>query len=231
VLPQIPDTLLTESIKTIEKARPAPEMFRFLVQYLFNYANDSQIMGMDKMLVGLAEKYYLAGEAEWADKEFLEKLETRVKEIKPTLLGNQAHDLKMQDYLGQYHRLDEIVAPVTILIFWETDCGHCKKAIPKLNDIYHKELMGKGVQVFAVYTQGDEPEWVKFIQEHELYDFINVWDPYRRTAFRENYDIKSTPTIYVLNKEKKIIGKRISVEDLPQFIEHYLKYGQKMQVD
>jgi thiol-disulfide isomerase/thioredoxin len=226
VLPQIPDTLLKESIKTIEKARPAPEMFRFLVQYLFNFANDSQIMGMDKMLVGLAEKYYLTGEAEWADKEFLEKLETRVKEIEPTLIGNQAHDLKMQDYQGQYHRLDEIAAPATILVFWEPDCGHCKKAIPKLNDVYHKELMNKGVQVFAVYTQGNEPEWVKFIQEYELYDFINVWDPYRHTAFRENYDIKSTPTIYVLNKEKKIIGKRIGVEDLPQFIDHYLKYGQ-----
>jgi thiol-disulfide isomerase/thioredoxin len=222
VLPQIPDTLLKEAIRIIEISRPAPGVFRFLISDLFNYANDSQIMGMDKMLVGLAEKYYLSGEATWADEEFLSKLETRVKEIKPTLIGNKAHDLKMQSYNGQYFRLYEISSPVTILVFWETDCGHCKKAIPKLNEIYQKELIDKGVEVFAVYTQGDQPEWTKFIEEHGLYDFINVWDPYRQTGFREYYDIKSTPTIYVLGKDKKIIGKRIAVEDLPGFIDYYL---------
>ena len=223
VLPQIPDTLLKESIDLIEKARPADEMFQFLVSYLFNYANDSKIMGMDKMLVGLADKYYLSGEADWADEEFLKKLTKRVKELKPTLLGKKAHDLKMQDYKGQFHRLSEIIAPVTILVFWEADCGHCKKAIPKLNKLYHEKLMDKGVEIFAVYTQGDQPEWNKFIDEHELYDFINVWDPYRQTGFREYFDVQSTPTIYVLDKEKTIIGKRIAVEDLPGFINHYLE--------
>jgi thiol-disulfide isomerase/thioredoxin len=225
ILPQMPDSLLSEGISLIEKSRPAPKVFRFVVQYLFNYANDSQIMGMDKMMVGLAEKYYLSGEAEWADEEFLEKLGTRVTELKPTLIGNKSHDLKMQAYTGEYHRLHELPASATILVFWETDCGHCKKAIPKLHDLYQKQLINKGVKVFAVYTQGNKPEWTKFIDEHELYDFINVWDPYRETAFRENYDIRSTPTVYVLGENKEIIGKRIAIEDIPPFIDHYLKHG------
>jgi thiol-disulfide isomerase/thioredoxin len=223
VVPQIPDTLLAESIKIIEQARPAPEMFRYLVSYLFNYANDSQIMGMDNLLVGIAEKYYLSGEADWADEEFMEKLETRVKELKPTLVGGMSHDLKMQSYTGEYHRLHEIVAPVTILVFWETDCGHCKTAIPKLHDLYQEKLQDMGIKVFAVYTQGDQPEWGEFIEENGLYDFINVWDPYRQSGFRENYDIRSTPTVFVLGEDKKIIGKRIAIEDLPGFISHYLK--------
>ncbi|PRY93837.1 thiol-disulfide isomerase/thioredoxin [Marinilabilia salmonicolor] len=222
VIPQVPDTLLNESIKVIEQARPAPKMFNFLVSYLFNYANESEYMGMDKMMVGLAEKYYLSGEATWADEEFLSKLETRVKELKPTLIGNLSHDLKMQAYTGEYHRLHEIVAPATILVFWETDCGHCKKAIPQLHDLYQDQLRDLGVKVFAVYTQGDQPEWTEFIEEHELYDFINVWDPNRQSGFRENYDIRSTPTVFVLGEDKKIIGKRISIEDLPGFIERYL---------
>lgn len=225
VLPQIPDSLIKNGIDLIEKSRPAPEVFKFLVQYLFNYANDSQIMGMDKLLVEIGEKYYLSGEADWADEEFIEKLETRVSELKPTLIGNKAHDLKMQAYTGEYHRLHEIVAPATVLVFWETDCGHCKKTIPKLHDLYQEELIDKGVKVFAVYTQGDQPEWTEFIDEHELYDFINVWDPYRQTEFREHYDIKSTPMVYILGEDKKIIGKRIGVEDIPQFIDHYLEHG------
>lgn len=227
VVPQNPDTLLAESIKIIEQARPASEMFNFLVSYLFNYANSSEYMGMDKMMVGLAEKYYLSGEADWADEEFLQKLETRVKELKPTLIGNLSHDLKMQGYTGEYHRLHEIVAPATILVFWETDCGHCKTAIPKLHDLYQEQLQSKGVKIFAVYTQGDQPEWGEFIEEHGLYDFINVWDPYRQSGFRENYDIRSTPTVFVLGKDKKIIGKRISIEDLPGFIDRYIQTLEK----
>ncbi|WP_010663668.1 thioredoxin-like domain-containing protein [Marinilabilia salmonicolor] len=222
VIPQVPDTLLKESIKVIEQARPASKMFNFLVSYLFNYANESEYMGMDKMMVGLAEKYYLSGDATWADEEFLSKLETRVRELKPTLIGNKSHDLKMQAYTGEYHRLHEIVAPATILVFWETDCGHCKKAIPQLHNLFQEQLREKGVKVFAVYTQGDQPEWTEFIEEHELYDFINVWDPYRQSGFRENYDIRSTPTVYVLGEDKKIIGKRISIEDLPGFIDRYM---------
>ncbi len=223
VLPQIPDTLLNEGIKIIEEAKPEPEVFRFLVQYLFNYANDSQIMGMDKMMVGIAEKYYLTGEAEWADEDFLEKLETRVKEMKPTLIGTKSHDLKMQSYTGEYHRLHELPAPATILVFWELDCGHCKTAIPKLHELYQEELASKGVDVFAVYTQGNQPEWNKFIEENELYDFINVWDPHRQTEFRKHYDIKSTPTVYILGEDKKIIGKRIAIDDIPGFINHYIE--------
>ena len=227
VLPQIPDTLLKEAINIIEQSRPSDEVFQFLVSDLFNFANDSKIMGMDKMLVGLAEKYYLTGEATWADEEFLQKLETRVKEIKPTLIGNQAHDLKMEAYNGQFFRLYEIQAPVTILVFWETDCGHCKKEIPKLREIYQDKLIEKGVKVFAVYTQGDQPEWIEFIEENDLYDFINVWDPYRHTNFRDFYDVRSTPTIFILDKNKKIIGKRIGVEDLPGFIDNFLKFQNK----
>ena len=100
-----------------------------------------------------------------------------------------------------------------------------KKAIPKLHDIYQEELLDKGIKVFAVYTQGDQEEWNEFIEEHELYDFINVWDPYRQTEFHKYYDVNSTPTIFVLDEDKTIIGKKIAVEDIPSFTQHYLDHG------
>lgn len=225
VLPQAPDTLIQQGIDLIETSRPSPEVFRFLVQHLFNFANESQIMGMEKMVVKLADKYYLSGEAEWADEEFLKDLESRVEEMRPALIGKQGQDLKMQSYSGNHHRLHEINAPATILVFWETDCGHCQEVIPELHDIYQDELMDRGIKVFAVYTQGNQKEWNEFIEEHELYDFINVWDPHRQTEFHEHYDVNSTPTIFVLDEDKTIIGKKIAVEDIPSFTKHYLDHG------
>ena len=225
IVVQIPDTMATEAIKLIEKSRPNPEMFKFMIQYLFNFAIESKMMGMDAMVVALGEKYYLSGEATWADQKFLDDLEDRIKLIKPTLIGKQAHDLKMESVTGEYYRLSEVNAPYTILVFWEPSCGHCKKEIPILHDEVWQKYKSKGIKVFAVYTQSDKQEWSDFIDEHNLNDWINVYDPYHYTRFRDYYDINSTPVIYVLDKDKKIVAKRIGVENLSGFFDHEIKYG------
>ena len=226
VVIQHPDSLIKEANNIIAKTND-PKMRKYLIQYLFNMANESKIMGMDKMVVAMAENYYLPDKAEWADSTFLSKLQERVTKIKPNLIGNQAPDLLMQSVDGQFYRLSEVRAPITILIFWEPNCGHCKKEVPKLKEEVWDKYQDKGVKIFAVYTQTEKEPWEKFIEEHDLFEWINVYDPYYRSNFRNLYDIYSTPTIYVLDKDKKIIGKRIGVEQLPGFIDFELKQQEK----
>ena len=72
-------------------------------------------------------------------------------------------------------------------------------------------------------TTGDGPEWQKYVFEHKLEWWINVWDPYRKTGFHDNYDIYSTPVIYVLDKNHKIVIKRIGVESLAAILDDLLK--------
>jgi thiol-disulfide isomerase/thioredoxin len=222
ILIPIPDTVANQSIRLIEQARPNKEMFRYLVQFSFNHVNNSQIMGMDAAMVTLAEKYYLTGEAYWTTDEFITNLRTRVAEIKPTLLGKVAHDLKMEGLHGEFYRLNEVNALITVLVFYEPDCGHCKKEIPLLYKTVFEPYRNKGVQFFTVYNLHDKEKWEAFINEHSLFDWINVYDPYNQTRFRNYYDIKSTPMIYVLDKNKKIIAKRIDAQQLPSFIDRQL---------
>src|SRR5690606_40591159 len=108
------------------------------------------------------------------------------------------------------------------LPIFEPSCGHCKKEIPKLYREVFEPYRSKGVQVFAVYTLADRDEWTNFINEHELYDWINVYDPYHQTHFRDYYDIKSTPTIFILDREKKIIAKKLDVDQMPGFLDYVL---------
>ncbi|MBN2743713.1 MAG: AhpC/TSA family protein [Marinilabiliaceae bacterium] len=224
---QHPDTLTAAAIGVIEKARPNAEMFRYMVQYFFNYANDSKMMGMDAMLVALGEKYYLSGDATWADEEFLTKLKDRVVKIKPNLLGLKAHDMKLESLNGEFFRLSEISAPYTILAFWEPSCGHCKKEIPALfKDVFEK-YKDKGIKVMAVYTQIDTKEWHEFVEANHLEGFgwYNVFDRYQQSGFRDHYDIFSTPVIYILDRDKKIVAKRIGVENIPGFFDHEISQG------
>ncbi|MCL2074445.1 MAG: AhpC/TSA family protein [Marinilabiliaceae bacterium] len=222
-LVQIPDTVADAAIMVIEKSKSNNEMFRYLVPVIYNLVNESKVMGMEAAMVAIAEKYYLSGLADWATEEFITDLRKRVTDLKPTLLGQTAHDLKMESPHGEFFRLHEINAKITIIVFYEPDCGHCKKEIPKLyNDVFLK-YREKGVQVFAVYNLVDKEQWTKFIDENSIYDWINVYDPYQQTHFRQHFDIKSTPVIYVLDKDKKIIAKKIETEQLPDFLDFILK--------
>ncbi|MDG5800538.1 thioredoxin-like domain-containing protein [Marinilabiliaceae bacterium ANBcel2] len=219
---QHPDTVLKASMDLVEMSRENDEVFRFVLQNTFNRANESNIMGMDAVLVGLAEKYYLTGEAPWATDQFLTNLKERVNALKPTLIGNKAQELKMNGYDGNQYSLHNIDAEVTVVLFYEPSCSHCKVVIPKLyNDIY-PQYNKEELEVFAVYTLGDVEEWHEYVEENEIFEWINVADPTHRSQFRHYYDIRSTPLIYVLDNEKKIAAKRIDVEQLPGFIDHLL---------
>ncbi|HKL71382.1 MAG TPA: DUF5106 domain-containing protein, partial [Marinilabiliaceae bacterium] len=127
MLVQNPDTLSQAAIRLIERSKTNKEMFQFTTQYLFNKFNDNKIMGMENAMVALADRYYLNGKAEWASEEFMEKLKKHINSIRPTLIGKKAHDLRMESISGEIFRLHEINAPITILIFYEPSCGHCKK--------------------------------------------------------------------------------------------------------
>lgn len=218
-LPQIADTVTEEAIRIIEKSRPSKEAFRYYVSHFYNMANNSKIMGMDAALVAIAEKYYLSGEADWAEPKFIEDLREQVDKIKYTLLGKTAVDLKMISVTGEWFRLHEVNAPYTILVFWEPSCGHCKKEIPELKKQVWDNYASKGIKIFAVYCQVERKEWEDFITEHQLEDWMNVYDPYGRTGFRTYYNIKSTPQIYILDKDKKIIAKKIGVEQIGGFLD------------
>jgi hypothetical protein len=51
---------------------------------------------------------------------------------------------------------------------------------------------------------------------------VNVADIELQNPFRTLYDIHSTPVIYVLDKNKMILAKRIPVEKIDEFLERHI---------
>lgn len=125
-------------------------------------------------------------------------------------------------------KLHDVHADYLVLVFWDVDCGHCQIEIPKLLDVYHELLKeNKNVKVFGVYTQFDLEKYKKYIADKKL-DWINVYDGIHFTDLKTKYDIYSTPVIYLLDKNKKIIAKRIGVDqvkDIIKVIEEGYKEG------
>jgi thiol-disulfide isomerase/thioredoxin len=225
VLIQSPDTINKEIDKLIDKVKGNYKVFQFVSVYLFNHFRESEIMGHDAVVVKLADDIYLSGKADWISDEFKNDLKKQVDRIRPNLIGKKAVDLIMDSYKGVFVSLYDIKKDFTILYFWEPDCGHCAEATPKLKAWYDK-AKNSGVEVFAICTTADKAKWQKYIEENKI-EWINGWDPERRTNFGYYYNVESTPMVYILDKNKTIIAKKISVDDIGSFIDNYRKYFKK----
>ncbi len=225
VLIQSSDSISKEIDKIIGKVKDNYKVFQFISVYLFNHFRESEIMGHDAIVVKLADEIYLTGKADWVSKDFKDDLRKQVDRIRPSLIGVKAQDLVMNSYKGVFVSLYDIEKDFTILYFWEPDCGHCAESTPKLKALYDK-IKDQGVEVFTVCTTGEKAKWEKYIVEHKL-DWINGWDPERRTNFGYYYNVESTPMIYILDRDKTIIAKKLSVDDIGSFIDNYRKYFKK----
>lgn len=214
---QHPDSVIAEGEKIIAQTISAPELFKFVVWYIVNTTERSNIMGMEKAFVHFAENYYLAGKTWWASPTVLEKMGERVTRLKRILLGAVAPELQMWDTSKQVTSLHQVKADYTILLFWDYECGHCKKMMPGLLSYYH-EMKNQGVKVFAVCTKTDLDKWKNYIVENKL-DWINVNGGYSVNRYDTLYDIMSTPIIFLLDKEKKILAKKIETDQLREIIQ------------
>jgi peroxiredoxin len=214
---QIPDSINNMADNLMRKTVDLSDIQKYFIIWITNHYETSKQMGMDAVFVHMAKNYYMSGKAYWADSSLIAKISERAIKLEPILLGKVAPNLFMKDTLGNMQSLHGLKSDYTIAYFWDPDCGHCKKETPKLKKFYENFKDELGVEVFAVNTTKEEQLWKNFINEHDL-SFINVQDPEQRTAFKYRYDIYSTPVVYLLDKDKKIIAKRLGVEDIEGFI-------------
>jgi thiol-disulfide isomerase/thioredoxin len=222
VLIQSPDTLNKEIDKLVKKCSSNYKVFQFVAVFLFNHFRESEIMGQDAVLVKIADDIYLSGKADWVTKKFKDDLRKQIDLIRPNLIGKKAENIVMDSYKGIFVSLYDVEKEFTILYFWEPNCGHCQEATPKLKAYYDKPK-NYSVEVFGVCTTSDKEKWSKYIEDNKI-GWINGWDPQRSSHFDFYYNVQSTPTIYILDKSKKIIAKKLAVEEIEPFIDNYRKY-------
>lgn len=243
---QHPDTIIKYITPVVDQIPPFTMMYRFFVTNITGHFEKSKIMGMDKVWNTMIHRYYCGKDASgvykgyWMDEDKLAELCEDTDKRMKIMIGDVPPNLILPDSTNnKWYNLYDIDAEYTILYFWDPNCGHCKKVTPKLGELYDKKLKDRNIKIFSVgkATGDDFDDWKKFIREHKL-DFINVGvtqqlyekakeNPYsvipskttlESVNYQDTYDIFSTPRVFVLDKDKKIIAKSLSI---PQ-IEHLL---------
>ena len=222
---QIPDSIIPQVDMVLRMAEANPNVYSSVLSQLFNKYVNAEIMGMESLAVHIGEKYVLTGKATWLDSAAVEKVKDYVAYNRHSLIGMQAQELKVQSLTGPFESLYAINSPYLMLVFYEPGCGHCKEEMPKLYEIFQK-YRNQGVQAMAFYTIYKYNEWLKYVTENGFNDWINVWDGFNRedglsigSRFREYYNVLTTPQVFLLDKDKKIIGRRLNSDVLEQMLE------------
>jgi thiol-disulfide isomerase/thioredoxin len=227
-----PDSIIKDVDYKLLLARSSPEMYKFLLNWLTDEFINPKYMGQDAVFVHLFEKYHSKGLTSWLNEKQMEAISRRAYMLMSNLIGEKAADLDMLDTLDKPTSLYSLKADYTILIFWDPNCGHCKEEVPRLDSIYRSSWKKHNLKIFAVLTpdgkQSVKPEWVAFIKEHNIGDWTHAYKTRemedadyaaQRPSFRQLYDIIMTPTIYLLDKEKRIIGKKLTLLQLNDLLE------------
>ena len=219
---QHPDSLLKEADWLITRSMANKDLFKYTAAWLLNKYAENKVVCLDKIYVHIAEKYYMSGLADWVSSDQLRTISKDAMKMKPCLCGATGADIIADDPNGQVRSLYDIHADYTILLFIDSDCGLCQKATPKVYD-YWLTVKDRGVGAMCVAIDLLAEPWQKYINEKGCTQWINVFDPEDKSKFRVNYNVSSTPIIYILDKEKKIVAKRLGAEQLPDYMSHLMK--------
>ncbi len=240
---QTPDSICSAISYLTSQTADSSLMYKYIVQFATNRYEKSDIMGMDAVFVCIAEKYYSQDKAWWLNEEQLTDILKLYNTRKNLILGIQAENIILMDVDSNWKSMHAIDAKYTVLMFWDPNCGHCKKEMPKLKEFY-AEWKSKGVEVYSVSTEFDNKDWPGYIKE-QGYKWIDVSDnptinknaqkyildgttTLNSLNFRDYWDIYSTPQLYLLDENKVIIAKKLNAEQLANFI---IKYEERISAE
>lgn len=218
-----PDFIIERLDRMLDKAEASPENFRYLVHTISEKYLQSNIMSYDAIYVHMIKTYYGTGRATWASPSTIDENMERASKWEKLLIGKDAPELVLKDHDGAFHSLHQQQAKYTLLLFWSPTCGHCKVMIP---DLYKKFMAYKDtfdIRAFTILSEPDEAtraKWLDFIKVHSFNDprWLNLDGGEANVDWHEVYDVETTPQIYLLDRDKHILAKKLNAELFEEII-------------
>lgn len=227
------DSIIEEVNYMLLASRSGKDIHQYLLGKFTDKYINPEIMGQDKVFLFLFNNYFSKGDTLWLNEKQRKFIFDRAYSLMANQLNEAAPQLVLKDTTGNVASLYSVKAPFTFVVFWDPTCSHCKVEVPQLDSIYQAKWKKLGVEIFAVNTNENMfDEWKKFINENHLNGWHHAWqnregriaDEQAGVAnYRQLFDVYQTPTMYLLDADKRIIAKKLSLEQYDAVIEAKLK--------
>lgn len=205
------EQLEAEFIKAVDKIMKEASENSILYEYIVEYlVGGFERFHFDKVLDYIAENYR---PEQCENEERKTDLQTRLKKYAELSAGKDAPEFEITDLAGNPVKLSKIKADYTLILFWASWCPHCAETLPEIHKIYQKNEK-TNFEVVSISLDKEKTEWAKAIKELG-FTWINCcdmkgWD----SPAAIDYNVYATPTMFLLDKQKKIVAKPITLNEL-----------------
>ncbi len=227
-----PDSIIAEVDHMLLYSRSSTEMFKFLMVHFVQKYINPEYMGQDAVFVHLFEKYINTGQADFFTQQYKDYTFKRAYSMMANLIGQPAAPLDLVDTLDKPAPLHNLKSNFVVICFWDPTCSHCKETVPKVDSIYKAKWKNEGVALYGVMVDGGKENWKKFINDNKLTGWTHAYqlpsqqkeeEAANKPNYRQLYDVYQTPILYLLDKDKNIIAKKLSYQQLDEVIDLKLK--------
>lgn len=212
--PQLPKELLEkEFIKAVDyilnKAKAKPQVYKHVVEYLID---GFKRFGFDTIIDYIVTNYVIKDDL-CLDEKTENSIQRRLDQNRKLPVGETAPNIQLPDATGKEINLAKIKSDKILLMFYASWCPHCKDLTPKIAELYKKQKTKK-FEVLAISLDNKKDDWTQFVKENNA-DWLNVadlkgWDG----KAAADYFIYATPTLFLIDKKMKILGKPTTIEEL-----------------
>lgn len=144
-------------------------------------------------------------------------LSGKLEKFSSTSIGVLAPEFSIADVTGKTVQSDKLNSGNVLLVFWATWCPHCTKLMPALHS-YYQTFTRDNFEIIAVSLDTEKNKWLSFINEYNL-DWVNAselkgWN----SKVAEKYNIYATPTMILLDSDRRIVAKPSTITELDQIL-------------
>lgn len=187
----LPDSITMEISRLIERTNSNPDLRDFILWHLLEKYQHPEYMSQDQVFVWLYDTYFSQLEIKDLNERNLPLIREKAERLRRLALFHPAPDFKWKDFDG----LQSIESEYTVLFFYDHDCEVCLQEMHDLDSVCtaHPEITALKIDL------NDNFEAI-----NELYEL---------------YDIETTPLLYVLDRDKRFVAKKICTKQIDLVIE------------
>lgn len=214
---QHPDSIVASAHRLIGLCKDKKEYLMVFVNWVMTTyePGKSTLMDAESVFSQMAQAYFTHDLAYWSDSTEIAFIQKRAFEMSASLVGKAGPNVISTDQFGKTQELFAKKADYLVVYLFNPDCENCQKETPLLHDFY---LKNKGkVDVFAIAVDTDDKQWKDYIRKNNL-SWTNVYDPTNKSIYGK-YFVDHTPELYLLNKQRKIIGKNLKTFQIQTMID------------
>jgi peroxiredoxin len=211
---QLPKALLEqEFMKAVDTLLQKAKVNELVYQHMTEYLVDGFTkFGFDAIINYIVENYVIKDDL-CLDSKIESTIQKRIDQSKNLKIGTVVPNIILPDEDGKSIDLSRIETEKILILFYSSKCPHCITSISELIKLYDNQKQ-KTVEVLAISLDENRNEWTKFIEDNKL-NWLNVSDLKGWTGKSvEEYYIYATPTMFLLNKERKIESKPLGIDEI-----------------